>query len=113
MNLLQPLPDASSDERFEDLFQRPGCRVERIVSLGHSSPPGFWFDQDWDEWVLILAGSAVMRLETRNEPIALAPGDCLMISAGARHRVESTAAGVPTVWLALHFDKDNLRQITQ
>ncbi|ACO80673.1 hypothetical protein AvCA_45610 [Azotobacter vinelandii CA] len=101
-NLFRPLPDASAGERFDDLLSLPGCRVERIVSQGQASPSGFWYDQDWDEWVLLLAGSAVLRLESQSQPIALAVGDHLLIPAGERHRVEATAPHGPTVWLAVH-----------
>ncbi len=42
-NLFRPLPDARGGERFDDLLNRPGCRIERIVSHGQASPPGFWY----------------------------------------------------------------------
>ncbi|MEO9121736.1 MAG: cupin domain-containing protein [Burkholderiaceae bacterium] len=105
MNLFSPLPDVSSGECIDALFERPGCRVERIVSWGQSSPAGFWYEQDWDEWVLILAGGAVLTMETRPKPVSLACGDYLMIPAGVRHRVESTETETPTIWLAIHFAK--------
>ena len=101
-NLFQPLPDTRDGECFDDLLRRPGCRVERIVSHGQASPPGFWSDQAWDEWVLLLAGHAVLRRASRAEPVELRPGDHLLIPAGERHRVEATAADRPTVWLAVH-----------
>ncbi|GAB3381181.1 cupin domain-containing protein [Azotobacter armeniacus] len=101
-NLFQPLPDASAGECFDDLLSLPGCRLERIVSQGQASPPGFWYDQDWDEWVLLLAGSAVLRLASEPQPIALGVGDHLLIPAGERHRVEATDPAGPTVWLAVH-----------
>ena len=104
-NLLHPLPDASLAERFDALLERPGCRIERIVSQGQSSPPGFWYEQDQDEWVLVLAGSAVLRLEDRTEPVPMGVGDCLLLPAGLRHRVESTDPASPTVWLAIHLDR--------
>lgn len=102
-NLFQSLPDARDRECFDDLLRRPGCRVERIVSHGQASPPGFWCDQDWDEWVLLLSGHALLRLASQAEPIALQPGDHLLIPAGERHRVEATAVDQPTIWLALHL----------
>ncbi|HRO60076.1 MAG TPA: cupin domain-containing protein [Burkholderiaceae bacterium] len=104
-NLLRPLPDARSAEQFEALFERPGLRVERIVSQGQSSPPGFWYEQAQDEWVLVLAGSAVLRFEEPARAVPLAVGDSVMLPAGMRHRVESTDAGRPTVWLAIHVDR--------
>ena len=48
-----PSPDAGDGERFDELLRRPGCRIERIVSHGQASPPGFWYEQAWDEWVLL------------------------------------------------------------
>src|SRR5712671_843401 len=58
VNLLSPLPDARTAEQVATLLTRPGLRVERIVSLGQASPPGFWYDQAEGEWVLVLAGAA-------------------------------------------------------
>ncbi|HCB75217.1 MAG TPA: cupin [Sphingomonas bacterium] len=100
-NLLHPLPDASGGEVFEDLLTRPGCRIERIVSLGQVTPPNRPYVQPHDEWVLVLAGRAVVEVE--GAATALWPGDPLLIPAGAAHRVTFTDPDVPTVWLAMHF----------
>lgn len=102
-NLLQGLPNAQAAECFEDLLKAPGCRVERIVSHGQISPPGFWYEQAWDEWVLLLAGRAELQLASQPQPIALGVGDHLLIPAGERHRVSYTDPDTPTVWLALHL----------
>lgn len=102
INLFKNLPDAGKAEQFENLFSNSGCRFERIVSQGQSSPPGFWYEQAWDEWVLLLSGNAVLRFEGQ-EPLSLQAGDCLLIPAQVRHRVESTGSEQPTVWLAIHF----------
>jgi len=103
-NLLSGLPDLqSSSESFEDIVSRPGCRIERIVSHGHASPPGFWYDQTWDEWVLLLQGRAALEIEGAQQVLQLRPGDHCMIPARTRHRVESTDAGGATIWLAVHF----------
>lgn len=102
-NFFDPLPDATLAEQFDDFLRVPGCRVERIVSMGQASAPGFWYDQDWDEWVLVLAGQAELRLEPDPQPVRLAVGDHLLIPAGVRHRVESTDPAGPTVWLAIHL----------
>ncbi len=101
-NLFAPLPDAAADEHFTPLLARPGLRVERIVSHGQASPPDFWFDQDEDEWVVLLAGSALLRFADEAAPRRLLPGDFLSIAAHRRHRVEATAAAEATVWLAIH-----------
>jgi cupin 2 domain-containing protein len=102
-NLLVPVSDPD-EELFETLLQRPGVRVERIVSNGQATPPGEWYDQSWDEWVLLLAGSAELQFEAEPEWHQLKPGDTLMIPAHCRHRVEATSPYEPTIWLALHFD---------
>jgi cupin 2 domain-containing protein len=79
-------------------------RIERIVSTGQASPPGFWYDQPWTEWVLLLAGAAGLLFEDEPTPRPLKAGDYLLIPAGQRHRVEWTDATQPTVWLAVHYD---------
>ncbi len=101
-NLLRDLPDERAGEVFENLVQRPGCRIERIVSHGQTTPDGEWWVQDWDEWVLVLAGHAGLTLEG-HEIQPMAAGDYLLIPAGTRHRVEWTHPTVPTVWLAVHL----------
>lgn len=100
-SLLSGLPAGSETaERFEDLLVRPGARIERIVSSGQSTPPGEWLEQAWDEWVLLVAGGAGLTLEGE-APLALRPGDHLLIPSHRRHRVEWSET--PTVWLAVHF----------
>ena len=101
MNLLAALPDARRGEIVEPLLARPGVRIERIVSLGQASPPGFWYDQDEGEWILLLAGAARLRFADEAEARLLRPGDCLDIAPHRRHRVEWTDPAAPTVWLAV------------
>lgn len=104
-NLYVPLPleAAAAAEEFTELFSRPGCRIERIVSTGQSSPPGFWYDQAQTEWVLLLAGSAKLRFEDEARARDLVPGDYVEIAAHRRHRVDATQADPPTLWLAVHI----------
>ena len=80
-------------------------RIECIVSTGQSSPDGFWFDQDHNEWVIMLRGTARLRFEP-DEVIELRPGSYVNIPAHKRHRVEWTDPTAPTVWLALHYAGD-------
>lgn len=98
-NLYTPLPEVGAEEHFEGLFTGSDCRVERIVSHGHASPPGFWYDQAEDEWVVLLQGAAELGFDDGGR-IALMPGDWVAIPAGCRHCVLSTSPG--TVWLAVH-----------
>jgi len=101
-NLLKDLPASLPEELFTVLAEAGGVRVERIVSTGHASPAGFWYDQDLAEFVLLVEGAAGLELE--GEPVrTLNPGDWLVIPAHARHRVAWTAPDRPTVWLAVHY----------
>ena len=93
-------------ERLETLLARPGLRIERIVSCGQSSPPGFWYEQADAEWLVLLAGEALLRFEDETAARRLLPGDWLQIEPRRRHRVESTSAEAPTIWLAVHYLKD-------
>jgi cupin 2 domain-containing protein len=103
MNLFSPLPDVRAAEQVDELLSRPGLRVERIVSLGQASPPGFWYDQAEGEWVLLLAGAARFRFADEIEARLLAPGDWLDIAPHRRHRVEWTDPATPTIWLTVFY----------
>lgn len=94
-------PDAA--ERMETLLARPGLRIERIVSTGQASPPGFWYEQADAEWVVLLAGAALLCFEDETETHSLRAGDWLYIAPRRRHRVDWTAAEAMTIWLAVHF----------
>jgi len=103
-NLFADLPRSTEkNEQFSHLLSRPGLRIERIVSTGQSSPPGFWYHQPESEWVVLLQGQATLRFEDTPEPLPLTPGDFIDIAPHRRHRVEWTDPGQPTVWLAIHY----------
>ena len=73
------------------------------MSRGHRTPDGEWNDQEWDGWVVVLRGRARLRIDGDPNPVALAPGDSLLLPAHVRHRVEWTDPAADTVWLALHY----------
>ena len=105
-NLWRALPEPGGAEDIAILLRRPGMRIERIVSQAHASPPGFWYDQDEDEFVLLVSGAATLSIrnaanETRT--VRLGPGDWLHLPAHCAHRVEATAPDQPTLWLAVFF----------
>ena len=102
-NLLADLPDRLPAEQIFTLAKSHGAKIERIVSTGQASPPGFWYDQNETEWVFLIAGSAGLLIEGERFPRRLGPGDFVEIPAHVRHRVEWTDAGQATVWLAVHF----------
>jgi cupin 2 domain-containing protein len=101
-NLFDDLPDRLPGERVDVIVDAPGVRIERIVSTGQMTPPGEWYDQDADEWVVVLRGRARVRLEGEPDARDLYPGDHLLLRAHVRHRVEWTDDSGPTVWLAVH-----------
>ncbi len=101
-NLFADLPAAGAEEAFTELLARPGVRLERILSFGQATPEDAPMVQGWDEWVILLAGRAGLRIEDEPE-VPLEPGDHLLIAAGRRHWVTWTGTDVPTVWLALHL----------
>jgi cupin 2 domain-containing protein len=102
-NLFADIPDSIPEELVEELATSDAVRIERIISQGQASPPGFWYDQDNSEWVLLLKGSAGLLLEGEDEVIELLPGDSLNIPAHRKHRVEHTAADSETIWLAVYY----------
>lgn len=102
-NLFRNITPPIEDEFFETLVSSQDVQVERIVSKGHTSPARGWYDQEKNEFVLLLKGAA--RLEFDDGRVEqLAPGDWLDIAAHRRHRVAWTEAGTETVWLAVHYN---------
>ncbi len=102
-NLLDHLPVHLPEELVDVLAETATVRIERIVSRGHSSPEGFWYDQDQPEWCLVLQGAARLRFEGQDTPLSLKPGDCVNIPAHHKHRVEWTSGTEPTVWLCVYY----------
>ena len=103
-NLFDHLPPVtSSDEEFTTLLGEPGLIVQRIVSTGQASPPGFWYEQDEDEWVVLLVGSAALAFAD-GRVLDLCAGDWTSLPARCRHRVESVSDDA--LWLAVHCRAD-------
>ena len=98
---LYDLPDPlSDDEEFTDLIPDRGVKIERIVSGGQTSPAGEWYDQDRDEWVVLIQGEAVLEYEG-GEKLRLNAGDHVLIPAHRRHRVDHTSRTPPCIWIAV------------
>jgi cupin 2 domain-containing protein len=102
-NIFGRIPPSVPVELFETLALKGAVRIERILSHGQATPEGEWYDQDHDEWVLLLAGNAGLLFEGEPEPRSLMAGDYLMIPARRRHRVAWTSANETTIWLAVHI----------
>jgi cupin 2 domain-containing protein len=101
-NLFDVVPAGRRDEEITALAGAAGTRIERIVSCGHASPPGFWYDQDRPEFVALLQGEATLEFAAGSH-VRLRPGDWLTIAAHARHRVVWTSTEPPAVWLTVYY----------
>lgn len=101
-NIFANLPNDLSEEVFEKLIDSDKISIERIVSKGHSSPENDWYDQDKDEWVMVLKGEAKLMFEHAQEQ-HLKTGDYINIPAHCRHRVSWTPSDRETIWLAVHY----------
>ncbi len=102
-NLHSDIPEYLPQELFTYLLHGNKFKLERIVSNGHSTPPGEWYDQETHEWVIVLQGYACLLIAGENEPRRLKAGDYLNIPAHCRHRVEWTDPSELTIWLAIHY----------
>ena len=100
-SLFANIPADLPNELIETLVENNSIRIERIVSHGHISPEGFWYDQPQNEWVVVLQGAARLRFE--DEVVEMKPGDWINIPAHKKHRVDWTTPDEPTVWLAAHY----------
>lgn len=101
MNLFNLPPNLPDEEYFEPLLSHPKVFIERIISTGQTTPSGEWYDQDRDEWVVLLQGEATLGYEDGATTV-LTAGDWVLIPAHQKHRVEYTSTHPPCVWLAVH-----------
>jgi cupin 2 domain-containing protein len=97
-NIFRNLPELSSSEHALSLFENPSVKIERIVSQSYSSPPGFWYDQDEDEWVIVVRGEATLEFEG-GELVRMKEGDHVTIPCHVKHRVQQTDP--KTIWIAV------------
>ena len=103
-NLFEGIPVELPGEAVEEILRAETFRIERIVSRGQNSPTGFWYDQQTEEWVLLVSVNATLGFDNGRK-VDLKPGDHLFIPSHCRHRVERTDPGQETVWLAVHWTR--------
>jgi cupin 2 domain-containing protein len=101
-NIFDAIPSALAEETFESIIDTESVKIERIVSRGHTSPSEGWHNQDRDEWVVVLRGSATIECE-HGQPLHLQDGGYINIPAGTKHRVTWTDPNIETLWLAVHY----------
>ena len=102
-NIFENIPSALPEELVDIIFSKDNVKIERIVSRGHSSPDTFWYDQNQDEYVILLKGKAGLLFRDRDDVLVLKPGDYINIPAHVKHRVEWTSSNEETVWLAVYY----------
>lgn len=100
-NIYSDLSEAGEEEQFNLLLKSPNCRIDRIVSAGHSSPKGFWYDQENNEFVLLIQGEATLEFE--DHLVTLKAGDYLHIPKNCKHRLEKSSIDPVCIWLCV-FD---------
>ncbi len=104
-NLFDDIPDTVLEELSDTLVETPSVRIERIVSFNHASSEDFWYEQEQNEWVVILQGRAKILFAGEKFPLEMGLGDFVNIPAHQRHRVEWTTPDGPTIWLAVFYSK--------
>ncbi len=102
-NIYSSIPVNIPKELIQDILITDSFKIERIVSKGHSSPEGFWYDQDHNEWVILLQGGAGLLFQDAKEVFELKPGDYMNIPAHRKHRIEWTDSNTETVWVAVMY----------
>lgn len=101
-NIFDAIPENLETEVFERLVNSDKIKIERIISKGHKSPESGWYDQDKNEWVMLLQGEAILLFEDKS-PFKLKAGDYIDIPAHTKHKVEWTTSATETIWLAVHY----------
>ena len=94
---------SEKEEVIETILEHSGCKIERIVSNGFPTPEGEWFEQNSDEWVILLSGTATIVYKEKRESVAMEQGDFLFIPANVCHRVEKVSKLPEALWLAVHL----------
>lgn len=102
-NIFANIAEEIPDEIFETIVSVPDVTIERIISKGHASPHDFWYDQDRNEWVIVLQGHARLIFFEGERGVDLKVGDYINIPAHCKHRVEWTDSTEATIWLAIHY----------
>jgi cupin 2 domain-containing protein len=100
-NIYELPQEVSQLEKFEQIISGKNIQIERIISTGQTTPVGQWYDQELDEWVILLQGEAELAYAD-DTIIKLKAGDYLLIPAHTKHRVEYTSIESACIWLAVH-----------
>lgn len=100
-NIFDEIIVDKNEESFFEIFKNDIIKVEKIVSNGQKSPENFWYEQEKNEYILLLDGFAILEFEDKE--IELKKGDCINICAMQKHRVKFTSQDEPTIWFAVFY----------
>ena len=98
MNFFNTIAPREGEETITELLRHNNVTINRIASNRLSD--GAWYDQEEDEWLMLVKGAALLLLD--NEEIQLKAGDTLFIPAQQLHKVVSTSEDA--LWLTVHID---------
>lgn len=102
-----PNHDFSKSEFFETLIDSKNIKIERIVSKGNSDSPDFWYNQQQDEWVILIQGTAKIAFENE-ETISIVAGEHLFIPKFKKHKIVETSTQPECIWIGVHADFDKI-----
>src|SRR6056300_12787 len=111
-NILSGIPEALPQELEQLLLENEHLSIRRILSKGHSAPAQGWYEQQDNEWVLVLKGEGIIEFTDHSER-HMQEGDYCYIPALKKHRVKWTPEQEVTIWLAIHFPGQKLTQKKQ
>ena len=100
-NIFDEIPVDKSEEKFFEIFKDEKIKIEKIVSKGQKSPQDFWYEQEKNEFVLVIEGFAIVEFE--DFEVELKKGDCLNIKAYQKHRVKFTSLDETTIWFTVFY----------
>jgi cupin 2 domain-containing protein len=102
-NLFEDIRFPTGNAELFEIIRNDKVRIERIISTGQTTPEGEWYDQDEDEFVVLMQGQARIKYQEGNE-LLLTAGDYVMIPSHTRHRVSYTSEEPCCVWMAIYGD---------
>lgn len=101
INIFENILEDKQNEQFLEIIKNDKVRIERIISNGQITADNVWYDQDENEFVMLLEGHAILEFEDKE--CELKKGDCINIESHIKHRVKYTDINKPTIWLAVFY----------
>ena len=102
-NIFNNIPKTLQEELFENILSKDSIQIQRIISKGHVTPKDEWYNQENNEWVIVLQGEAILSFENSDD-VKLKSGDYINIKAHTKHKVSWTIPNEETIWLAVFYE---------